>query len=878
MAVLVLVAMFAFIVLGTVGSQFGGGGGDQRSDEVIGTWKHGKIKESDLAARMADRAVVNGFLQGVNNLVRENNVQPRHFEPLFGNDEREVAAALLFSKKAEELGITYSDEAVNDFIASITSDGKNVGLSQSQIRNLIGSFNYQGRRITEGRLFNALRTELAARQVEKMFGLDHAIDMAASPAQRWEYFQRLNRRVMAQVVPVKVSDFLDQVPEPTEQQLVAFYEANKERESSPYLPEVGFKQPQRVAFEYLKFDRTKFIEAAKEQVTEEDIRKRFESNKEHYRGIADSEMSTDVMRLQDMLGPPPTITPGAREPDAKESDSLPQDPDIKPEPSPEEKKSDDKKTDDGAAAKKEAPAEKKTEKPPGDKPVDAPKEKPTADKPAAENRGPGGGADGPAADGPNVDGADDPKKTPELNPATDSPAKPPESKPKTQASADKKEPSADPAALKDAKPAATDSPSAKEPPKEPPAEEPVAKDKEPEKPKPKPQPPEPPISDAEVLAHPKVREDIIDRLAQDKAENEIHTRLRAIQPKLEEFSETKFREWRHKNPSAPLSDAPKFDLAALADEEKGITYHSTGLVSAHEAAHDLEIFKTAVDRQYRQTDGEWQPTPNTGTTFYDAAFGEKPAYAPHRAEELGRINSNWYLYWRTSQQAAYVPALDGTVRGVKGPDGKARDVAVREMVRQGWKAANTDGPTSARKLAIARAETMAKDINAENKTLKEKYGAAAAASDKPLEVLDVGPFSFLERTTLPGDGFALKRRPEPPRLEQIEDEGDEFFKSVFALPSGQAGVAKNYPETIAYVVQVFDEPRSKLDDLRDEFTRTQYVSFTYPHPEFGQQGDSAASTTDYVRLQRKWIEQLEKEYDVVWSRSLEQREGQPPTG
>ena len=232
--------------------------------------------------------------------------------------------------------------------------------------------------------------------------------------------------------------------------------------------------------------------------------------------------------------------------------------------------------------------------------------------------------------------------------------------------------------------------------------------------------------------------------------------MRELQPKLEQFSETKWQEWQRKNPTAPLAEGPKFELAALADEEKGITYHSTGLVSAHEAMHDLEIFKSAVDRQYRQIDGEWQPTPNTGTTFYDAAFGEKPAYMPHRAEELGRINSNWYLYWRTNQQAAYIPALDDTVRGVKGPDGKTRDVAVREMVRVGWKTANTDGPTSARKLAATRAEAMAKDTSAENKTLKEKYGSAASATDKPLEVLDVGPFSFLERTTLPADGFALE--------------------------------------------------------------------------------------------------------------------------
>jgi hypothetical protein len=53
--------------------------------------------------------------------------------------------------------------------------------------------------------------------------------------------------------------------------------------------------------------------------------------------------------------------------------------------------------------------------------------------------------------------------------------------------------------------------------------------------------------------------------------------------------------------------------------------------------------------------------------------------------------------------------------------------------------------------------------------------------------------------------------------------------------------------------------------LRDEFTRTQYISFNVPHPNYGQQGDSAASSGDYVRLQRNWLAQLETDYEVKWN-------------
>jgi hypothetical protein len=874
MATLVLLAMFSFIVLGTIdiGSR---SGGDGSGNEVLGTWKFGDITTVDFDQRSLDRSITNAFLRGVFELVRQNDVEPqslyqwidRNGNPLLGQDEREIGAAILLTRKAQELGVAFSDDAINHFIKSITSDGKDVGLSQTQIRNLIASLNFGGRRISEGRLFDALRTELATRQVERLFGVDTSIDVAASPAERWEYFRRLNRRITAQVIPIKVADFIDQVPEPTEAQLVAFYNAHKDRESDPYVPEVGFKQPQRVAFEYLKFDRVKFIESAREQVKEEEIQQRFDSNKEHYRRAAEGEMTTDVLRLRGMLdepGDPGAKSEAEKKPqDEKGPDAQPQDSDAKPEPSPKDK--DPKKTETDAAVKDDSGDTKKVEKSAPEKSTrEKSAEAPKTKTPGGEREGgPGGGAEG----------ADEPK-SPALNPATDTAKKPADSKPKVAPEGEKKSPSSDP----DAKSAETKQPETKTADKkEPPKPESAAKE-EAAKTKSTPRPPEPPISDEEVLTHPKVRSDIIDRLARDKAENAIHDRVRALQIEMEKHSA--WRKWRRENPTAPLAQAPKFNLAALADEKQGITYHSTGLVSRLEALRDLEIFKTAVDRQYRQTDGIRMPQPNSGSAFDRVGFGNQSAYVPHRAEELDQLNFNpdWFLFWRVNEQAAYTPTLADTVKGMKAPDGKIQDIAVREIVRRAWRIANTDGPTSARKLATARAETLAKDANVEDKPLAAKYGKISDAPEKQMEVLEIGPFRFLERETTPTDGFALKRRPRLPRLEQLEDAGEEFFKSVFALQNGQVGVAKNAPETTVYVVQVFDSADSTPERLREEFTRSQYLSFNIPHPEYGQQGDSAASTPDYINLQRSWLEQLGKEYAVEWKRPLGVRDGDLPEG
>ena len=98
-------------------------------------------------------------------------------------------------------------------------------------------------------LFHVLREELLAMRLRGMFRRSLA---GVTPAQRWDYFQRLNRKLTVKSIPVQVSDFLDQVPDPDEATLAAFFDQFKYEPYDPMSPEPGFREPKKVAIEYLK--------------------------------------------------------------------------------------------------------------------------------------------------------------------------------------------------------------------------------------------------------------------------------------------------------------------------------------------------------------------------------------------------------------------------------------------------------------------------------------------------------------------------------------------------------------------------------------------------------------------------------------------------
>ena len=152
------------------------------------------------------------------------------------------------------MGMVASDRAVNDYLRTVA------GKAFSQVREIMNSIKTGDHTtLNEGYLFDGLRREMLASKYSEMFRF--AV-LGMPPAERLGYFEQLNLKADAQVLPVKAEQFLKDVPQPSDEQLEAFFELHQNQLPQPNSPEPGFKQPVKVAFEYFKANLDKFIEQA----------------------------------------------------------------------------------------------------------------------------------------------------------------------------------------------------------------------------------------------------------------------------------------------------------------------------------------------------------------------------------------------------------------------------------------------------------------------------------------------------------------------------------------------------------------------------------------------------------------------------------------
>jgi len=372
-AVLTLLAMFAFVFIPILMERMGGQA--VRDEVVASTVKFGKLRQSDVSALMRQRQ---GVLAVLTNVIRVRYAR-QYLEAVFGpaTDEAVVNSWLL-ARYAEYQGITVSNQMINDFLKS-----KRITDNKVNVLDFQTAFKHSG--MSEFHFFNAMRDELLALQLKELF-LPSLNLMATTPAQRWEYFTRVKQRATIEAIAVPVAQYLDRIPDPSDDDLKVFFEEYKTKYPRPDLPDPAFRVPQKIALQFFKADHDKFADA----VTDEEINARYAKDKELYDQL-EKGSTKDTKKPEEKK--PDEAKPEEKKPEeAKPEEKKPE------EAKPEEKKPEEKKPDGTSALKQPSPfrltalqEEKPAEKPetpagetkPDEKPETPAKDEKPAEKPDA---------------------------------------------------------------------------------------------------------------------------------------------------------------------------------------------------------------------------------------------------------------------------------------------------------------------------------------------------------------------------------------------------------------------------------------------------------------------------------------------------------------
>ena len=798
---------------------------------------------------LANRFLTNAYYRAMGDESNQFQLQNMLFS-FGGEPEQDVVMGYLLRHEAEQLGIVVDDQAVTNYINQVTSNK----LSRTAFEEIRREM-----RTSSITIFDAIRDELQARLAMQM----SAPRLMLSPEEYWELYRKMNVRQTLNVAAVPAEAFASEVADPAEGELAAFFELyadkfpNQVAEGSP-----GFRQPRKLQISYVEADYVA-IEKQLAEITDEEVKAYYEANKDLYRN---NPLPAVDMPMSDKTEPAvETMTTTEEKPKAEEEKpAATEKPATETESPAAEKPAADSKP--APAKKDEAPADKSAEKKPAEK-ADPPADKKKADAQFYV-------ADPAPAEKPAEKKEAAPaKKEPvtEKQPAPAKKAETPAEKPAEKAAkpAATKEPAKEPKKEAVTEPAQkpAEKPAAEKPAEKPAKEEPAKQPAEMSPPKKqdggpdlgippaptdaKKTPPKPPLPEYRPLDD-SLKSEIRDQLLRERTLAAMEEKIKQafeqmieLEMKFQPAEEAKEAEKEVREGEVEESNVEYYSPKEMEEKLKelatklGLKYYRTEPLSAREL-RDSEEYPIGMATEPVKNPFERQ----SAQTVVDQLFETDPqsAYVPQIAEDP--LSRNRFAYWKIKDFEPRTPKLD--------------DPGIKEQVVKAWKL--QQAKPKAKERAEALAELVRKQENHDFRLALDGQKVADQEGASPLSVQTTEPFSWLRLSSAPSANPFAPQTPELSTISAIDGAGEQFMKTVFDdLADGEVGVASNFEETEYYVVQVQGRRPSTEEGIaaqREAFLKENLFFMFSPF--------TFLARAEQQQALMEWNQQFIRKYDLQW--------------
>jgi hypothetical protein len=316
--------MFVFVIGDALVSYYrgpqGGGDGAHAASATAVSWDGGSLTNADVRNLIARRQITNEFLRQVEGIgaqtALEAGIEPRPLpvQRLIGAEtpqqgvEQDVVYTKLFADAARNAGMRVTDGAIVQYLNELGRGN----VTNDDMRGILERMRSSGWRVNIQFIIDALREEMLARN----YGLSHRFAFETmTPQQQWEDWLSLNDRVVVEAAAIPVESFMVDVPEPTAAELQTFFDEHDQRDPQPDpavrlryggqelpMPVPGFAIPQKIDVQYIEAHFDDFVTKVENEITDEEIAKYYEDNKELFIK-ADTTLMDDFGEGQDAAPP-----------------------------------------------------------------------------------------------------------------------------------------------------------------------------------------------------------------------------------------------------------------------------------------------------------------------------------------------------------------------------------------------------------------------------------------------------------------------------------------------------------------------------------------------------------------------------------------------
>ena len=825
------------------------------TNETVVKWDGGQLNTDQMGRLRTQRNLLRRFMGLVLQTARDRGgIQRVSMLPLYSGDQSLLELEML-AGEAEKIGIEVNDETVLSYLNQLT-DGT---ISAGEYPQLLVSS--CGNNLPENALFPLLAREIKAQKVR---GLIQSGNFPASPVAAWDYYNRLNRLVTAEIMPISVDDYMSEVGQPTETEVVQLFEKYKDAYAHPLSPDPGFRHRERRAFQYVKVSYDAILEQEKANVTDEEVQSYYNENKEQFRTQSADDLSLELgpanggdtlatepandASLNDPTATPTDTDDAAVDEAAPVDEARPTDSESPAVPeSPADSGASANSTDTGSSNASETvdetpeTATEPSPPSPTPSPTALPQDEETQDEETQDEDPAEDTVDSPRSDESDTDATEQATSVGEADdededegegetddvPDTDEQAANDadeavddgaganaaveaeeeaefKDEPVVGSVESESEKTADAAPVNEAEAAAAPADDA-------PADDAPAADEQLD------------ISDLDDVATyrelPEVSDEIRQTIAAPRAQAKAKSLLDSVQREMEKYFQD-YTIWEiDSETNSELAPPTLPDFGSIADGKQAVF----GQV---ELTDQIDIENYEIGQAFDVA--IYQQTNVQRVTFASVAYTRSTSkFRPQVFPKLEMLPER-FVYWLTDTEEEYVPELE-----------QVRDKVVEAWQRQ-----------QALELAKQEAASLVSKAKQANTTLRE-----CLADDKYTTFVDTGEISWV--TAPMQEGAAPQITP----IIGAEDAGPELRKELFRLPAGGVSFAANMPRTKVYVFRVAEEATDPKT-LREQFLQN----------GVGPTVMSLARRDSLVSLSN-WYTDLTDRYNVDWQRDPRQGDG-----
>ncbi|MCA9257680.1 MAG: hypothetical protein KDA61_00715, partial [Planctomycetales bacterium] len=262
MAVAAVLCMVIFVLGSALSGNGRGNDGRRAAGAKVASWNGGSITEGEMGRLVVERNLVNEFLRRLySEGLRAVGMQQNPTVPAFVYDpsqasheavETLVLRTEVFSDLATKAGMSVSDDVINYYLQEWSLRKLPTDHVLAVLRS-VGQGNLQA---NEAILYSTLRKLL----LEHFYSnVSNDASLVTTPQEQWQEWRRLNERISLQVAVLPADDFVEQAPNPTDEELAKFFDEYKTLEPNRFdfasgrelpIADPGFARPRRVELKY----------------------------------------------------------------------------------------------------------------------------------------------------------------------------------------------------------------------------------------------------------------------------------------------------------------------------------------------------------------------------------------------------------------------------------------------------------------------------------------------------------------------------------------------------------------------------------------------------------------------------------------------------